>query len=119
MHKDRPPTPEDHVQVDWGGYFAASYHAAFPDQPKAVVSISYGPLALEYILATGGSGHFRKGFVRSYLEEGRIVLEPDSTEFSYSAYGRSEESRVGKEGDTTWRSRGSQCHSKKKNTIPQ
>src|SRR3546814_7823227 len=78
MPKDRPLTPEDHVQVDWGGDFAASYHAAFPDQPNAVVSISYGPLALEYILATGGSGYFRKGFVRSYLEEGRLALVPDS-----------------------------------------
>src|SRR3546814_7704871 len=51
-----------------------------------LVSISYGPLALEYILATGGSGYFRKGFVRSYLEEGRLALVPDSPEFSYSAY---------------------------------
>ncbi len=47
---------------------------------------SYGPLALDYILATGGSGYFRKGFIRSYLEEGRLALVPGSPEFSYSAY---------------------------------
>jgi len=81
-----PLAPEDHVQIDWGEEFAASYHAAFPDQPNAVVSISYGPLALDYILATGGSGYFRKGFIRSYLEEGRLALVPGSPEFSYSAY---------------------------------
>jgi hypothetical protein len=46
-------TPEDHVQIDWGEEFAASYQAAFPDQPNAVMSISYGPLALEYILVRG------------------------------------------------------------------
>ena len=80
-----PLAPEDHVQIDWGEEFTASYQAAFPDQPNAVVSISYGPLALEYILATGGSGYFRKGFIRSYLEEGRLTLVPDSPEFSYSA----------------------------------
>src|SRR3546814_12950771 len=51
-----------------------------------LVSISYGPLALEYILATGGSGYFRQGFVRPYLEEGRLALVPDSPESSYSAY---------------------------------
>jgi len=79
-------TSEDHVQIDWGDEFAASYQAAFPDQPNAVLSISYGPLALEYILATGGSGYFRKGFIRSYLEEGRLTLVPGSPEFSYSAY---------------------------------
>ena len=51
-----------------------------------MLSISYGPLALDYILATGGSGYFRKGFIRSYLEEGRLALVPGSPEFSYSAY---------------------------------
>ena len=81
-----PLTPEDHVQIDWGEEFAASYQAAFPDQPNAVLSISYGPLALDYILATGGSGYFRKGFIRTYLEEGRLALVPGSPEFSYSAY---------------------------------
>ena len=82
----QPLAPEDHVQIDWGEDFAASYQAAFPDQPNPVVSISYGPLALEYILATGGSGYFRQGFIRPYLEEGRMTLVPDSPEFSYSAY---------------------------------
>ncbi|MDE2563963.1 MAG: LysR family transcriptional regulator [Sphingomonadales bacterium] len=81
-----PLAPEDHIQVDWGEEFAASYQAAFPERSNAVVSIGYGPLALDYILATGGSGYFRKGFIRSYIEEGRLALVPDSAEFSYSAY---------------------------------
>lgn len=82
----QPLAPEDNVQVDWGEEFMASYHAAFPEQANAVVSIGYGPLALDYILATGGSGYFRESFVRSYLEEGRLTVVPDSPEFSYSAY---------------------------------
>ena len=81
-----PLSSQDHVQIDWGDEFAASFQAAFPEHPNAVVSISYGPLALEYILATGGSGYFRKGFIRSYLEENRLALVPSSPEFSYSAY---------------------------------
>lgn len=83
---DRPLAREDHVLVDWGEEFAASHQAAFPDEPNAVVSISYGPLALDYILATGGCGYFRQGFIRSYLDEGRLALVPNSPEFSYSAY---------------------------------
>lgn len=83
---DGPLVPEDHVRIDWGEEFAASYQAAFPDQPNAVVSIGYGPLALDYILQAGGSGYFRKGFIRPYLEEGRLMLVPGSPEFSYSAY---------------------------------
>jgi len=81
-----PLSPEDHVHVDWGPDFTESYHAAFPDMPNAVVSIDYGPLALDYILATGGSGYFRDGFIRPYLDEGRLALVPGSPEFSYSAY---------------------------------
>ncbi|MEO1969473.1 MAG: LysR family transcriptional regulator [Sphingomonadaceae bacterium] len=79
-------TQEDRVQIDWGDEFAASYQAAYPDEPSPVLSVSYGPLALEYILATGGNGYFRKGYIRSYLEEGRLTLVPGSPEFSYSAY---------------------------------
>jgi len=82
---DRPLDPDDHVHVDWGEEFAASYRAAFPDVGAGVVSISYGPLALDYVLARGGSGYFRMAAVRPLLEEGRLVLVPDSPEFSYSA----------------------------------
>jgi DNA-binding transcriptional LysR family regulator len=74
----------DHVEVYWGEEFAESYRAAFPDEPNPVISISHGPLALEYILAVGGSGYFREGFIRPYLQEGRLALVPGSPEFSYS-----------------------------------
>jgi len=83
---DGPLVAENHVQIDWGDEFAASYQAAFPDQPNPVVSISHGPLALDYILEVGGSGYFRKGFIRPYLEDGRLALVPGGPEFSYSAY---------------------------------
>jgi DNA-binding transcriptional LysR family regulator len=83
---DRPSRPEDHVEVDWGEDFAASYHAAFPDATPGTVSISYGPLALDYVLARGGSGYFRMAAVRSFIAEGRLALVPDAPEFSYSAY---------------------------------
>lgn len=84
--QDRTLTDADHVHVNWGPEFAAGYHASFPDMPNAAASISYGPLALDYILAVGGSGYFRMGAVRSSLEEGRLALVRDSPEFSYSAY---------------------------------
>jgi DNA-binding transcriptional LysR family regulator len=83
---DEPLRAEDHVEVDWGEDFAASYHAAFPDAAPGTVSISYGPLALDYVLARGGSGYFRMAAVRPYLEGGRLALVPDAPEFSYSAY---------------------------------
>lgn len=83
---DRVLGPQDRVHIDWGEEFAAGYHAAFPETPNSVVSVSYGPLALDYILAVGGSGYFRMGVVRSYLDEGRLALIPNSPEFSYCGY---------------------------------
>jgi len=82
----RPVGPEDYVHIDWGEEFATSYHAAFPDAGPGVVSISYGPLALDYVLARGGLGYFRMAAVRTLLEERRLALVPDSPEFSYPAY---------------------------------
>ena len=97
---DRPLGPEDHVHVDWGEEFAASYHAAFPDAGPGVVSIGYGPLALDFVLARGGTGYFRMAAVRPLIDEGRLALVPDSPEFSYPAYmvhsTRADESVVGR-----------------------
>ena len=83
---DHAVQPEDWVHVDWGEEFEASYHAAFPDAGLGVVSIDYGPLALDYVLAHGGGGYFRMGAVRPLIDDGRLVLVPDSPEFSYPSY---------------------------------
>jgi len=83
---DQPLSADDHVHVDWGEEFAVNYHAAFPDADPGVVSISYGPLALDYVLAKGGSGYFRMAAIRPHLDDGSMVLVPDSPEFSYSSY---------------------------------
>src|SRR3546814_18096014 len=56
-------TREDDVEIDWGDELAANYHAAFPDQPNSVLSISYGPLALEYIQFGRATGRERGGQV--------------------------------------------------------
>lgn len=99
-NSDRPLGPQDHVDVDWGEEFAVSYHAAFPDTGPGVVSISYGPLALDFVLARGGSGYFRMAAVRKLIDEGRLAMVPDSPEFSYSAYmvhsTRADESVIGR-----------------------
>ncbi len=99
-HADCPLGSHDHVHVDWGEEFAASYHAAFPDAGPGVVSISYGPLALDFVLARGGTGYFRMAAVRQLIDEGRLELVPDSPEFSYPAYmvhsTRADESVVGR-----------------------
>jgi hypothetical protein len=82
----REPGAADHIRIDWGEEFAASYEALFPDHHHPAVAISHGPVALDYILAAGGTGYFRKGFIRPYLDKGDLELVSHSPEFSYSAY---------------------------------
>ena len=74
------------IGVDWGGDFAASLRTAFPESASPAVSIGYGPLALDYVLAVGGAGYFREGFIRPYLEDGRLQIVPNSPTFAYPAY---------------------------------
>jgi DNA-binding transcriptional LysR family regulator len=80
------PPAEDYVYVDWGPEFGASHHAAFPDAPSPALSVNYGPLAMEYILSSGGSGYFRMEAARPHLEARRLHLVESKPRFSYSVY---------------------------------
>jgi DNA-binding transcriptional LysR family regulator len=78
--------PETYIHVDWGAEFAANEQSAFPDLAGPTIAISLGPLALDYLLATGGSGYFRLGAVRDALKQGRLYRVPSVPEFSHSIY---------------------------------
>jgi LysR family transcriptional regulator, flagellar master operon regulator len=77
---------DEYVYVDWGPDFGSSYHAAFPEASSPAVSVNHGPLALEYILASGGSGYFRMEAARPHLKSGRLHLLADKPRFAYSIY---------------------------------
>ena len=77
---------EDYVFVDWGAEFRSNHHTAFPDAPSPALSVNHGPLALDYILAVGGSGFFRMEAARPHLEAGRLHFVPDKPRFSYSIH---------------------------------
>ncbi len=77
---------QDEVYVDWGSEFRASHHSAFPDAATPALTVDHGPLALQYILAVGGSGYFRAEAARPYLESGQLKLLAGKPRFSYSVY---------------------------------
>jgi DNA-binding transcriptional LysR family regulator len=77
---------DSEVFVDWGAEFRNSHHAAFPDAPSPAVSINHGPLAMDYILAVGGSGYFRMEAARPHLDSGRLHLLPGKPRFDYSIH---------------------------------
>ena len=77
---------EDYIYVDWGRHFATNHHAVFPDAPSPVLTVDYGPLAIEYMLAVGGAAYLRMGAARPYIESGRLHLVPGTPSFSYSVH---------------------------------
>lgn len=80
------PARDDNVYVDWGPDFADSHNAAFPEAPSPALSVNYGPLAMEYILAAGGAGYFRMEALRPHLDAGRLHLIEGRPRFAYSIY---------------------------------
>lgn len=81
-----PSDGDSYTHVEWGEDFVENFQAAFPEQPKPAVATNYGPLALEFVLATGAGGYFRKSVVRPYIEKGQLSLVPDAPVFEFSAY---------------------------------
>lgn len=84
--KDGHYDPETYVHVDWGVEFAANAQSAFPDLANPAIAVSLGPLALNYLLAAGGSGYFRLGAVVDSIAQRRLYRVPDAPEFSHSIY---------------------------------
>ena len=79
-------SPDDYVYVDWGAEFRDSHHNAFSEAATPALSINHGPLAMDYLLAVGGSGYFRMEAARPHLDSGRFHLLKDKPRFSYSVY---------------------------------
>lgn len=71
----------DYVHVDWGPQFSGRREFGEP-----ALQVSFGPLALHYILRAGGMGYFRKGTVAPYLAAGALERVEGAAEFTYPAY---------------------------------
>ena len=74
-----------YVYMDWGSDFELNHGMNFPDLAPDVF-IDLGPLALNYVLAAGGSGYFRMSVVQPHLDSGDLHLVADTPQFSYPIY---------------------------------
>ena len=75
----------DYVSVDWGPEFADHHSESFPDVAPSFF-VNLGPLALSYVLSSGGSGYFRKSAVQPHIKAKRLYLVPGAPRFSYPVY---------------------------------
>jgi DNA-binding transcriptional LysR family regulator len=73
----------EYVHVDWGPDIALPSAYAEPGSPLV---FNLGPLALNYVLANGGSGYFRMRAVQPYLTSGELELVAGAPQFSYPIY---------------------------------
>ena len=78
--------PQPYVYIDWGEDFRRQHDAALPHQAKAAVSFNLGPLALQFILESGGSAYFRTRVVQSYLDSGVLERVEKAPEFNFPTY---------------------------------
>lgn len=79
----KAPAEREFVGVEWGHHFSEDFAASFPSAPHPGVSFNLGPLALNYLLATGGSGYFRMRAVEPLIQAGRLRIVPGQPQFSY------------------------------------
>ncbi|MBM3584093.1 MAG: LysR family transcriptional regulator [Alphaproteobacteria bacterium] len=77
---------DGYVMVDLGADFRSEHGQTFPDRETPAVTVNFGPLGLDYILANGGAGYFPLPMVRQHLEAGRLHRVADSPEFTRTAY---------------------------------
>jgi DNA-binding transcriptional LysR family regulator len=75
-----------YVHVDWAPGFTAWSRAAFPELGTSAVSVSLGPLALQYLESAGGCGYFRSSAVKESIAQGRLFRVPGAPDFSHSIY---------------------------------
>lgn len=81
-----PSRPAPYVYIDWGEEFRRQHDQAFPERRNASLSFNLGPLGLQHILESGGSGYFRARIVQSYLDAGLLERVPMTPEFSFPVY---------------------------------
>ena len=92
-----PDQPDPYVYIDWGEEFRRQHDAALPRKARAPVTFNLGPLALQYILESGGSGYFRSRVVQHYLQTGmlqRVAMAPEFSFPTYLVYSRQRNSEV-------------------------
>lgn len=78
--------PEPYLYIDWGNEYRRLHDAALPELTRSNISISLGPVALQVMLKSGGSGYFRTRVINRYLEQGLLGLTPNAPQFSYPVY---------------------------------
>ena len=77
---------DDYIHVDWGPGFYSKHQEHFPDMPRPAQYVNIGWLAVQLILANGGSSYLPVRMAREYISQGLLFQVNDAPEFTHPAY---------------------------------
>lgn len=77
---------EDYIVVDWGLSFAISHARHFPEFSPSHIRLPLGRIALDYILACGGSAYLAEPMVKTAIASGKLYRVDDAPVIERPAY---------------------------------
>jgi DNA-binding transcriptional LysR family regulator len=75
-----------YILVDWGAAFVNLHARYFADIALPNLHVSHGRIALDYILANGGSAYLAKPMVATYLKQAELHVVADAPVIQRTAY---------------------------------
>ncbi|MGD8912750.1 MAG: LysR family transcriptional regulator [Candidatus Thiodiazotropha sp.] len=77
---------KNYYMVDWGSLFALQHAEYFPDIPSPSARVNSGALALDLMMASGGSAYLARQMVQHELESGRLFTVADAPVIERAAF---------------------------------
>lgn len=77
---------QDYISVDWGLSFAIAHARQFPDMSPSCIRLPLGRIALDYILACGGSAYLAEPTITTAIESGKLFSVDDAPVIERPAY---------------------------------
>jgi len=77
---------EDYVLVDWTYTFRLAHAEAFPDMETPTITVGLPDIALDHLLAAGGSAYLPRPLVEPLARAGRLFLVEGAPAFRLPAY---------------------------------
>lgn len=77
---------ENYILVEWGTSFSIAHAKSFPDMPQPRMRVMLGRIALNYILANGGTTYMPEPMVRELLDEKKLFLVEDAPVIQRNVY---------------------------------
>lgn len=77
---------KNYILVEWGTSFSIAHARSFPDMPQPRMRVMLGRVALDYILANGGTAYMPEPMVKELLKEQVLHIVKDAPVIQRSVY---------------------------------